>query len=80
MAWEPRVHFHSQRQHLFLSQTSRALLRTLASRPRFLVACGLGPGLAISGRKSPPIGGGWASTPVCAWPGSELCLAPRSGP
>lgn len=73
MAWEPRIHFHSQRQHLLISKISRALLRTLTGRPHFLAACGLGPGLAISGggRKCPPIAGSWAR--------SELCLAPRSG-
>ena len=49
MAWEPRIHFHSQRQHLLISKISRALLRTLTGRPHFLAACGLGPGLAISG-------------------------------
>lgn len=73
MAWEPHVHFHSQRQHLLISKISRALLRTLTGRPHFLATCGLGPGLAISGggRKCPPIGGSWAR--------SELCLVPRSG-
>lgn len=78
VAWEPRVHFHSQRQHLFLSQTSRALLRTLASRPRFLVACGWAQvWLLVVGRVHPLVAAG--PPPGLRWPGSELCLAPGPG-